>query len=266
MADSSWANDRSGSGQPGWLGSELRSAFDGASILLVEDDPDIRELLSTLLQLAGFQTTACATAEAALEELREQPFDLVLTDYMLPNRTGGWLLKEASDEGLLDATPVLVVTAHPNPADVRHYEVIPKPFDLDDLVMKVQRRLGAEGTKRPRMPISAPLVPGGASDQDGGNHNGDCPDPIELVLYVSAHSPRSAAAIENIKRVLARFESSRIKLTICDLAEEPHMGEADAIAFTPTLVKRSPGPRTFILGHLTNPELLVELLEGCEES
>jgi CheY-like chemotaxis protein len=262
MAD--WSSMDGGEGAaPEWLGSELRSTFDGASILLVEDDNDIRELLATLLQIAGFQTTACATAEAALEELREQPFDLVLTDYMLPHRTGGWLLKQASDEGLLDATPVLVVTAHPSPPDVHDYEVITKPFDLEDLVMKVRRHLDLEGTKRPRMPLSVPLPAARPGDQN----DGDCPDPIELVLYVSAQSPRSAAAITNIKRVLTRYPSSRVKLTICDLSEEPHKGEADAVAFTPTLVKRSPGgARTFILGHITNPELLVELLEGCEES
>lgn len=264
MADWSWANGGGDSGNPEWLNPEMRSVFEGASILLVEDDADIRELLVTLLQIAGFQPTSCSTAEAALEQLREQPFDLVLTDYMLPNRTGGWLLKQASEEGLLDATPAMVVTAHPSPPDVREYEVIAKPFDLDDLVGKVRRRLGAEGSKRPRMPISAPLTSPRPGDK--GDGNGDCPDPIELILYVSAHSPRSAAAIENIKRVVSRFSSSRISLTICDLSEDPHMGDADAVAFTPTLVKRSPGPRTFILGHLANPELLVDLLEGCEES
>jgi hypothetical protein len=42
------------------------------------------------------------------------------------------------------------------------------------------------------------------------------------------------------------------------------MGAADSIAFTPTLVKRSPGPRTYILGHITNPDVLIELLEGCD--
>jgi DNA-binding response OmpR family regulator len=262
MADWSWENGGGDSGNPGWLGAEIRSVFDGASILLVEDDADIRDLLTTLLQIAGFQTTACSTAEAALEELREQPFDLVLTDYMLPHRTGGWLLQQASEEGLLDATPVLVVTAHPNPADVRDYEIVQKPFDLDDLVGKVRRRLGAEGSKRPRMPISAPLI----SKRPGDQGDGDCPDPIELVLYVSAHSPRSAAAIENIKRVVSRFASSRVQLTICDLSQEPTGGDADSVAFTPTLVKRSPGPRTYILGHLANPEVLVELLDGCEES
>ena len=241
----------------------MRSVFDGASILLVEDDQDIRELLTTLLEMAGFQATACSTAEAALEELREQPFDLILTDYMLPNRTGGWLLKQASDEGLIDTTPVLVVTAHPDPEDVAHYEIVQKPFDLDDLVRKVRRRLGAEGTKRPRLPMTTPLS---SSSRPGDQSDGDCPDPIDLVLYVSAHSPRSAAAIENIRRVIERFSSSRISLTIHDLSVDPHKGAADSVAFTPTLVKRSPGPRTYILGHLANPEVLVELLDGCEES
>jgi DNA-binding response OmpR family regulator len=263
MSDWSWANGGGGNpNAPGWLGSEMRSVFDGASILLVEDDRDIRDLLTTLLQLAGFQTTSCASAEAALEELREQTFDLVLTDYMLPNRTGGWLLKQASDEGLIDTTPVLVVTAHPNPQDVLNYEIVQKPFDLDDLVTRVRRRLGTEGTKRPRLPMTTPL----SSTRPGDDGDGDCPDPIELVLYVSAHSPRSAAAIANIKQVLARFSTSRVSLTICDLSVEPHKGVADSVAFTPTLVKRSPGPRTYILGHLANPELLVELLDGCEDS
>ena len=263
MSDWSWESGGGGNpNAPGWIGSEMRSVFDGASILLVEDDQDIRELLTTLLELAGFQATACATAEAALEELREQTFDLVLTDYMLPNRTGGWLLKQASDEGLIDSTPVLVVTAHPNPSDVLDYEIVQKPFDLDDLVTRVRRRLNTEGSKRPRLPLSTPL----SSKRPGDQGDGDCPDPIELVLYVSAHSPRSAAAIENIKQVLARFSSAKVRLTICDLASDPHKGEADSVAFTPTLVKRSPGPRTYILGHLANPELLVELLDGCEES
>jgi two-component system response regulator GlrR len=262
MSDWSWESGGGNPDAPGWLGSEMRSVFDGASILLVEDDRDIRELLTTLLELAGFQPTACGTAEAALEELREQTFDLVLTDYMLPNRTGGWLLKQAADEGLIDSTPVLVVTAHPNPSDVVDYEIVQKPFDLDDLVTRVRRRLNTEGAKRPRLPLSTPLP----SRRPGDNTDSDCPDPIELVLYVSAHSPRSAAAVENIKRVLTRFSSSKVRLTICDLESEPHKGAADSVAFTPTLVKRSPGPRTYILGHLENPELLVELLEGCEES
>ena len=233
------------------------------TILLVEDDKDIRDLLTTLLRLAGYTTTACRSAEAGLECLREQQFDLVLTDYMLPMRSGGWLIQQAEAEGLLDATPALLVTAHPNPAEVEGVEIIPKPFDLDDLVDRVKQKLEGNEPSKParRKKAGAKRSGGNAFDDDG-----DCPDPIELILYVSAHSPRSASAIENIQKVLTRYKSSRVKLTIHDLSKDPNQGAADGIAFTPTLVKKSPGPRTFILGHITNPELLLELLESCEES
>ena len=237
----------------------MRDDFAGESILLVEDDPDIRDLMSTLLRLAGFEPTVCSSAEAALEQLREQPFDLVLTDYALPNRTGGWLLQQAKAEGLLDATPALVVTAHPNPPDVNGFEVIPKPFDLDDLVSRVRQRL--EGSRERRQKPAGSKGPQ-QTDTDGEG-DGDCPEPVELVLYVNAESPKSVAAIANIQRVLARFESSRVRLTIHDLSKNPQAGAADAVAFTPTLVKRSPGPRMFILGQITNDEVLVELLRAC---
>ena len=260
MADRSFFGG--GEQAPTWLQSEMRDAFSGASVLLVEDDPDIRELLSTLLRLAGFEPTVCSSAEVGLEQLREQPFDLVLTDYALPNRTGGWLIQQAKAEGLLEATPVLVVTAHPNPPDVDGYEVICKPFDLDDLVARVKLRLDG-GTRR--RPAATPAKGASGSRRPNDNDGDDCPDPVELILYVSAYSPKSAAAIKNIKRVLSRYQSSRVNLTIYDLSQHPEAGNQDGVAFTPTLVKRSPGPRTFILGHISNPDLLVELLQACGE-
>jgi CheY-like chemotaxis protein len=247
----------------------MREAFGGASILLVEDDDDIRDLMVTLLELAGFSPTACGTAEQGLELLREETFDLVLTDYALPSRTGGWLLRQAVQEGLLDATPALVVTAHPNPADVSEFEVIQKPFDLDDLVDRVRRRLEGDRAVTKRPPLRRPSSPShsassASAGRSGDGGRGDMPEPIELILYVSAHSPRSAAAIKNVKTVLAGYRGPRVSLTICDLSKEPAKASADAVAFTPTLVKRAPGPRTFILGHLANPELVLQLLEGCD--
>jgi CheY-like chemotaxis protein len=249
-----------GDGVPGWIRNEMKKdAFTGASILLIEDDSDIRELMATLLRLAGFEPTVCSNAEFGLQQLREQTFDMVLTDYALPNRNGAWLIQQANAEGLLDATPVLVVTAHPDPPDLDGYEIICKPFDLDDLVGRVKQHLeGVRRADRGRTPASKSRRPG----DDGG---GDCPDPIELILYVSRYSPKSAAAVANIKQVLSRFKSSRVRLTIHDLSETPSAGAADSVTFTPTLVKRSPGPRTFILGHINNPEILVELIEACGE-
>lgn len=259
MANSAWTNGES-SDSSGWLNSSLRSEFSGASVLLVEDDDGIRELLKTMLELAGLSPTVCSSAEAALEQLREQPFDLVLTDYMLPHRTGAWLLEQASTEGLIDATPVLVVTAHPQPPDVGEYDIIAKPFDLDHLISRVRQHL--EGpTRRRKMPYTAPL----SGEGKGDGTNGRKRTPVELILYVRSQSARSAQAIRTVERMIARFSSDRVTLTVHDLSVDPRKGIEDSVAYTPTLVRRSPGPRTFILGHIENPELVAELLEVCGE-
>src|SRR5687767_3223647 len=257
MAERAWQDGGTHSGE--WVNHGLRDAFTGASVLLVEDDPDISEMLVTLLELAGFAPTVCSSAEAALEQLREASFDIVLTDYMLPRRTGGWLLEQASAEGLLDATPVLVVTAHPHPPDLDGYEIISKPFDLDDLVAKVQQHL--EGpVRRPKMPFSATLNGDGIGDRKGGN-NGPRAD---LILYVSK-TARCAQAIRTIEQVVQRFSPGRVTLTIHDLSADPTQGIEDSVAYTPTLVRRLPRPRTFLMGDITNPEVVVELLEGAGE-
>lgn len=249
---------RRGGGASGWLDSAFENeGLAPADILVVEDDDDIRDLLVTLLELAGYNVVACASAERALEALREDTYDFILTDYALPNRTGGWLLRQAESEGLLSSTPVLVVTAHPSPAGVEGFEVVQKPFDLDDLVGRVRQRLDGSDS-RPhtrRAPVSSPAP----DDKDYQDR-----PVVELVLYVSAESPRSANAVSNIRSVLSRYRSDKVRLIICDLSIDPALGTEDRIAFTPTLVKRSPGPRTFILGHIANPDVLVELLDSCE--
>ena len=107
---------------------------------------------------------------------------------------------------------------------------------------------------------------GATSGSIGSNGEHDCPDPIELILYVSARSPQTASALDQIKSVLGRYRPQRVKLTICDLSKDPKGDCVDGIALTPTLVKRSQGPRTFILGHITNPALLLEMLEACDEA
>jgi DNA-binding response OmpR family regulator len=228
------------------------------TILLVEDDRDIREMLTTLLEIAGFAVQAYDSAEGGLNALREGQFDLILTDYALPRHSGLWLLENAEAEGLIRGTPVVIVTAHPHVEGTGTYEVIHKPFDLDELIERVRYRVEGEGQRRRRPPSLRSDAPG---DGSGGP---ECPEPVELILYVSSQSPRSHAAVRNIKNVLKRFNASRVKLTVCDLARDPSGGIEDRVAFTPTLVRKTPGPRTFILGHVTNPELVLELLADCE--
>src|SRR5687768_13646908 len=101
-----------GAGPWGFSMNEDRLAI--PTVLLVEDDRDIRDMVATLLEMSGFAVVACDTAECGLNALREQEFDLLLTDYALPRKSGLWLLQEAESEGLIQGTPVLIVTAHPS--------------------------------------------------------------------------------------------------------------------------------------------------------
>jgi DNA-binding response OmpR family regulator len=248
------------SGQGHWEYSVDSDRLGLSNVLVVEDDPDIREMMTTLLEMAGFGVVARDTAEGGLDALREQDFDLILTDYALPQKSGVWLLDHAEAEGLIQGTPVMIVTAHPYVKGGDAYEIIQKPFDLDELIERVRYRMEGEGPRRRRVPS---IVRPGHMQNSGDGAPG-CPDPVELILYVSSQSPRSFAAVKNIKKVLERFDASRVKLTVHDLSKDPSRGIADAVAFTPTLVRKTPGPRTFILGHITNPELLLELLADCE--
>jgi CheY-like chemotaxis protein len=148
------------------------------TILLVEDDRDARDMMSSMFEMAGFAVVACDSAEPALDALREQEFDLVLTDYALPRHSGTWLLQTAEAEGLLQGTPALIVTAHPRIDDEEAYEVIRKPFDLDQLVERVRFRLESEKGGRRRTREAAPTD----GNHGGAGGNGPAsPEPIQLI-------------------------------------------------------------------------------------
>ena len=90
--------------------------------------------------------------------------------------------------------------------------------------------------------------------------------PIELVLYISSISPHSTAALRNVRRALAEYAGSSVKLTVHDLSKDPQRAESDGVHFTPALVtKASGGPRTWIVGHLGNPQVLQALLDATLE-
>ena len=89
---------------------------------------------------------------------------------------------------------------------------------------------------------------------------------IELVLYVSSVSPHSVAALRNLRRTLAQYAGDAVRLTVCDLSKDPSLAERDGVHFTPSLVAGGPGPRTWIVGHLGNPQVLQAFLEAALES
>jgi circadian clock protein KaiB len=81
------------------------------------------------------------------------------------------------------------------------------------------------------------------------------------VLYVSGASLASVRAIANARRLLSRYDRRQVSLQVCDVAADPAGAGRDRIAFTPTLCTRAPAPPIWIVGDLSHPEALVELLE-----
>jgi hypothetical protein len=54
-----------------------------------------------------------------------------------------------------------------------------------------------------------------------------------------------------------------VRFEVCDISADPERAEADAVCYTPMLVKRRPLPRTCVVGDLSNPQPVIEWLESC---
>ena len=225
-----------------------------ARILVVEDQEDVRRMLATALEIEGHRVDEAASAADGLSCLQRARYDLVLTDYAMPGGTGTWMLREAASLGLLDGTPALIVTAHPEVREVSDVEVITKPLDLDLFLDQVRRILSAgPDAGRPRQAAEGPPPPTARASRHL----------VELILYISSASPASIQARRNLERLLQEFKTAQVKLSICDLSRDPLAGDADRIAFTPTLVKRYPGPKMWVLGSLKDPQVVADLLRVC---
>ena len=129
------------------------------SILVVDDELEIREGLDLLLRSEGYQVTVAESGEAALARLDERPFDVTLLDVSLPDRNGLDLLKEIRSR---DAAPsVILITAYGSINMAREafksgaLDYITKPWSNDELLALVShavdtRRLREENLQLKR--------------------------------------------------------------------------------------------------------------------
>jgi CheY-like chemotaxis protein len=106
-------------------------------ILLVEDNEDIREGLTDLLESEGYSVAGSGSAEDGLNRLRSESFHLVITDYMLPGQNGGWMLEQAAREERLHGMGAVMITAHPRVRPPDGVRLVHKPLDIDDFLRVV---------------------------------------------------------------------------------------------------------------------------------
>ena len=118
-----------------------------AKILLAEDDNDMRRFLVKALQNAGYDVTSFDNGLSAYNRLREEPFELLLTDIVMPEMDGIELARRATELDpeikvmfITGFAAVALNSANAAPKDAR---ILSKPFHLRDLVNEVERLLKA---------------------------------------------------------------------------------------------------------------------------
>jgi two-component system, OmpR family, response regulator len=113
-----------------------------AKLLVVEDDPNILELLSASLRFAGFDVTTATSGSAALNAARERRPDLVVLDVMLPDLDGFEVIRMMREAGT--RTPVVFLTARDATDDkIRGLtlggdDYVTKPFSLEELTARIR--------------------------------------------------------------------------------------------------------------------------------
>lgn len=132
-----------------------------ASVLIVDDEPDIRELVEITLTRMGLRTNAAATLAEARKRLASQSFDVCITDMRLPDGSGISLVSEIQQRW--PQTPVAVITAYGNAeAAVESlkagaFDFVSKPVDVAVLRKLVDTALKLRGTETRRDDIGALL-------------------------------------------------------------------------------------------------------------
>jgi DNA-binding response OmpR family regulator len=125
-----------------------------AKILVVDDDPDIREAISAVLEAHSHQVITACDGEEGLSKLRDERPDLMILDLLMPKMDGFAVLKEVQDprRSKYSNIPILILTSVKEDASRRRYELetglelnfddyVEKPIDPSTLVIRVSKLL-----------------------------------------------------------------------------------------------------------------------------
>ena len=158
-----------------------------STILVAEDQADIRDLLVLNLRAAGYEVSAVADGLAALQSQTQQPRDLLVLDLMMPGKDGLEVCKALRAQG--SATPILMLTAKSTELDrvlgleLGADDYLTKPFSLAELLARVKALLRRADLLR--------AAQNSAHEQVQQLHNGD----IEI-LPVKRQVRRAGEALE----------------------------------------------------------------------
>jgi two-component system phosphate regulon response regulator PhoB len=143
-------SDRSPSGPPAHLSHpsrpsrpSMRAVGADPRVIIVDDDPDIREVVSVMLEAVGLRVVAVESGEDALLRLAQEPFDLMVVDWNLPRMTGLDLCRALRRDPAQASLPVLFLTANASSQDMVEAfasggdDYVVKPFRAPELGARI---------------------------------------------------------------------------------------------------------------------------------
>ena len=124
------------------------------TVLIIEDNVDIAEILQYALERENYQTRVALTGEEGLYALldKQNPPSIILLDLLLPGMSGLELCRRIRGEQLTKTTPILIMTAKPLHTELPTFfemgadDVISKPFTLSTVITKVNKLVRGKQT------------------------------------------------------------------------------------------------------------------------
>lgn len=115
------------------------------NILIVDDDPDVLDVLQVILEQEGYRVATAVKAEY-VEKLHEAGLpDLILLDVFLSGKDGREIVKQLKSQQQTQHIPVILFSAHPSAEETARKagadDFFAKPFEIDELLAKVARYL-----------------------------------------------------------------------------------------------------------------------------
>lgn len=127
-------------------------------ILLVEDDPNLGQILSEYLQLKGFDAVLCSDGELGYKTFQDQEFDFCILDVMMPKKDGFTLAREIRTKD--KSIPIMFLTAKSMKEDtieglkIGADDYLTKPFSMEELILRITAILKRVNKKTRSEPVN----------------------------------------------------------------------------------------------------------------
>ena len=183
-------------------------------IFVVEDEPDLREIMLYNLVREGYEAQGFESGFEGLEAIRAKQPNLVILDLMLPDMDGLTVCQQVRAESAIKATPIIIVSAKEEESDVviglgiGADDYVPKPFSTRELIARVKALL--RRTQRSQQPSDQDRIVNGDLVIDAGKHEVSiAAQPVKLTAtefkllrYLAANPGRAFSREQLLDRVV----------------------------------------------------------------